>query len=261
MATLIERLASMRTRTRWVVLLAIALAGMLLATELDAPAFRALRVRPTQADLNAAAGSAAVGGVVGAGGEYGPADATAAPAVRAQALAVQRLEGYDWFRLQRLVGYLPTWLFVALTVLAAPGPDARVAADRLGRFVYLVGAVTLSGVAAEFVKMVVMRQRPGADGEYVFRPLFSGFVHGTSHIGMPSSHAAVAFAAAVAMGLLYPRTRLLMLLLAAGCAWTRLATGAHFLSDVFAAMMIGVCVPFALAGVLLERGAGTAPKV
>jgi undecaprenyl-diphosphatase len=63
---------------------------------------------------------------------------------------------------------------------------------------------------------------------------------------MPSGHAATAFAAAVAVGLVHPRTRRPLLGLAALVAISRVWLGVHYLTDVLAGAALGTAVAFAL---------------
>ncbi len=150
------------------------------------------------------------------------------------------LEREDWYRLFRIVGYLPTWLLVGAAIGLA---DRGTAHARDARAARLIAAPILAGLAAELLKLLIGRQRPihngVADGAYVYKPLLSGFLDG-SNLGMPSSHAAVAFAGALALAQLWPRARPVFLLLAAGCALTRLLAGAHFASDIAVAALIGL---------------------
>jgi len=79
----------------------------------------------------------------------------------------------------------------------------------------------------------------------VFRP-WSDHPFSTAQLGLPSSEAAVAFAAAAALARLFPETGLLWYALAAGCALTRVASGAHFTSDVVLAAFVGYAVVWIL---------------
>lgn len=99
-----------------------------------------------------------------------------------------------------------------------------------------------AGAATETIKILVRRERPGiSDGLYVFRAFGDGLFHG-SPFGLPSGHTSVAFGAATILARLAPRAAGVWYLLAAGTAWTRLAQGAHFLSDVVAGAVIGYLV-------------------
>jgi membrane-associated phospholipid phosphatase len=73
---------------------------------------------------------------------------------------------------------------------------------------------------------------------YVLRGLFAGFWNG-SNLGLPSSHAAVAAGGAAALIAWRPAVWPIAVVLAAGCAMTRLLSGAHFLSDVTLGAIVG----------------------
>ena len=150
-----------------------------------------------------------------------------------------RLDGVysgDLGRLLRVQGFLPTWIVVGV-VLALHDPERgwRVLRGRGGLLVLSAG---LGGVVAEGLKLVFRRLRPGELGEYVFRPFTERPFH-SGGLGLPSSHALVAFGAAAMLSRLFPRARLLWWSLAWGCALSRVAAGAHFLSDVVVAAVLG----------------------
>lgn len=160
----------------------------------------------------------------------------------------QSAERRDWARLFRVAGYIPSWILVGVgMMLATRGREAFHRAVRAGIGAVLAGI--LSGLIAEAVKLIVRRERPGAEwGEYVFRE-FADRPWSTSGLGMPSSHAAVAFAACVALWRLYPRAWPVWLIIPIGCAYTRLLDRAHYLSDVTAAAMIGILAAWLIGGV------------
>ena len=103
---------------------------------------------------------------------------------------------YDLFTMFRLGGFLPLWGIVAAAFVLI---DSRVgwrAAWSRGALIFL--AVSLAGAGAEILKLIVRRERPGLDMTgygYVFRP-WEQDAFSTSGLGWPSSHTAVAFAAA-----------------------------------------------------------------
>lgn len=156
-------------------------------------------------------------------------------------------DAHDWHRLLRICGFWPTWLVVG----AAMALQTR-ARRPAGALVLSAG---LSGVAAEVAKLLVRRERPGPDGQYIFRS-FTDDPLSTAALGMPSSHAAVAFGAAWVLGTLFPRPAPVFVALAIGCALSRLTSRAHFLSDVVAAAGLAWLVA---AGVrrLVLRGASS----
>lgn len=197
-----------------------------------------------------------------------------------------RLERRDWYRLLRVMGYLPTWLAVGLGVALAQrprrarapdAPPARAGVPRQRDAGLLAAAgwwtggarlalsAALAGLVAEAAKRLIGRERPdAADPGYHFKPLFRAFVD-DANLGIPSSHAAVAFGGAFMLARLYPGAGPVAVALAAGCALTRLLAGAHYLSDVAAAGLIGWATAWALrprspAGSSIHAGdAGHAP--
>ncbi len=150
----------------------------------------------------------------------------------------------DWYLMLRSAGYFPTWLLASAALVI--GGSALGVAHARGWWRLGLSA-GLAGLAAEILKLVVSRDRPSADGLHHYRGLFTGFADG-SNLGMPSSHAAVAFGAAFAARRLFPGTGWVLFPLAVGCGLTRLFMGDHFTSDVYVAAWLGmlaarVCVP------------------
>lgn len=167
-----------------------------------------------------------------------------------------KLARHDWYEILRAAGDMRVWLIVGAALALA---------DRTRRGVWRGASVTLAailaGAAAELLKLMVGRERPvdGSviqnDGFYVWKgglfdaiPGFLGGFADSSNLGMPSSHAAVAFGGCVALSERWPATRLVLLPVAAGCGLTRMFTGAHFLSDVVVAALVGGVIGLALAG-------------
>ncbi|MBM3908932.1 MAG: phosphatase PAP2 family protein [Gemmatimonadetes bacterium] len=146
----------------------------------------------------------------------------------------------DWGRLMRVMGWAPTWMIAALAMWLHERPDNALQAKR--RAWYLVIASLAGGLVAEILKLLLRRERPNVlAGDYSFR-LWSENPLSTSGLAWPSSHTMVAFAAATALARLFPRAKWVWYALAAGCAWTRLASRAHFFSDVVLGAFLGWCV-------------------
>jgi membrane-associated phospholipid phosphatase len=146
-----------------------------------------------------------------------------------------------WGRLLRVAGYLPTWALVALAlVLHDWVPRVRSTLGRASRRgLLLFWSAALSGAVAELLKLVLRRERPGlTDGIHMFRP-WADRPFSTAQLGLPSSEAAVAFAAAAMLARLFPEAAVLWYACAAACALTRVASGAHFMSDVALAALVG----------------------
>jgi membrane-associated phospholipid phosphatase len=160
-----------------------------------------------------------------------------------------------WGRMLRLAGYLPSWAFVALAlVLHDRVPRLRSTLWQAShRGLMLFGSPALAGLAAEVLKLTLRRERPVlTNGAHVFRA-WSDRPFSSAQLGLPSSEAAVAFAAAAVLARLFPESRLLWYGLALGCAFTRVASGAHFLSDVALGALVGY-----IATVILWRPGGAA---
>jgi len=103
---------------------------------------------------------------------------------------------------------------------------------------FLFAAIAVPSLFATIIKRLIGRARPfvGAQadpflyGQLVWRP---------DYASMPSGHVTTAFAAAVAVGLLWPRLRPLMLIYALIIAVSRVVLDAHYLSDVIAGAFVG----------------------
>ena len=162
-----------------------------------------------------------------------------------------RFQNTDLGRLFRIQGFLATWIIVGAALVLVDWPlqsiGGRWAALRRGALV--AGSATLSGALGELLKIVIRRQRPGQSaGEYLFRE-WADRPFSTAGLGLPSSHVVVAFGALAMLALLFPRARPVCYLLAAGCAFSRVAAHAHFVSDVTLAAVVGI----ATAGLLFRR--------
>jgi membrane-associated phospholipid phosphatase len=154
-------------------------------------------------------------------------------------LRLEHIYEEDWGRMLRVMGFLPLWILAA-TALALHDrtPVRALVRSRAGLLVLGAG---LGGLVAELLKLLIRRGRPGELGEYVFRP-FTERPFSTGGLGMPSSHALVAFGAAAILSRIFPRAWPVWWLLAWGCGLSRVAAGAHFLSDVVVAALVGWAV-------------------
>jgi membrane-associated phospholipid phosphatase len=158
-------------------------------------------------------------------------------------LRIDNVYGEDWGRMLRVMGFLPLWMAAGAALMLHERTPVRAALRSRGGLI--IAGATLGGAAAELAKLVVRRRRPGELGEYVFRP-FTERPFSTGGLGMPSSHALVAFGAAAILSRIFPRARVIWWGLAWGCGLTRVAAGAHFFSDIVVAAIIGYGVGAAL---------------
>jgi undecaprenyl-diphosphatase len=140
-------------------------------------------------------------------------------------------------------------LLAAVAVLASPAlpPFTQaVLASVTVRLSFLFAAIALPSLAVTVVKRLIGRARPYVDSQSdpfhymlgVWRPDYASF---------PSGHATTAFAAAIAIGLIWPRLRVWLWTYALIIAVSRVVILAHYTSDVIAGTVVGV------VGALLVR--------
>lgn len=131
---------------------------------------------------------------------------------------------HDFGRMWRVFGYLPLW-FLGAFALWLHRREIRGA-------VLLATVPTAAGALCGLLQIVLRRERPALhEGEYFFRAFSDRPFHG-SEFGLPSSHAMVAFSGAWLLCRMYSGAWPVWLAMATGCALTRVAAQAHFLSDV-----------------------------
>jgi undecaprenyl-diphosphatase len=151
---------------------------------------------------------------------------------------------------------LPT---VTQAVLAALG----------ARFGFVFLAIGLPGLFVSIVKRLIGRARPfvgGYENPFHYVP----FDWSPAFASMPSGHATSAAAAAIAIGAIWPRTRIVMWLYAAAIMVSRVAVVAHHPSDVIAGALVALVGTdllrrwFAARGLVFRRsdlGAKPAPSL
>jgi len=103
------------------------------------------------------------------------------------------------------------------------------------RLSYLFVAIALPGLAVTILKRLIGRVRPSDSGPFAYVPW--SWRH--EYASLPSGHSTTAFAAAVAIAMLWPRTRVPLLIFAVVIALSRVVITAHFVSDVIAAAFVG----------------------
>lgn len=154
---------------------------------------------------------------------------------------VDDIYGHDWGRALRVAGHVPVWLIAALALALHDRP-----LQGAWRGWLLAGSVILSGLVGELLKLVFRRERPGAHaGEYFFRSFADRPFH-SGGLALPSTHAIVAFGAAAILARLFPRARVVFWGVAWGCGLSRVAAGAHFLSDIAVAALAAWVVAWLL---------------
>jgi len=127
----------------------------------------------------------------------------------------------------------------ALTSSALPRLTQGVLAALAARFGFLFLAIGVPGLFVTIVKRLIGRARPfvgGRDDPFAYLPL----AWRPEYASMPSGHATNAAAAAIAIGAVWPRSRVVMWLYALLIMFSRVVVMAHHPSDVIAGALVGV---------------------
>jgi membrane-associated phospholipid phosphatase len=141
---------------------------------------------------------------------------------------------------------------------ALPAMSRGVLAAVAVRLGFLFSAIALPGLVVTIVKRLIGRARPlvgGSIDPFLYLPL--GW--NVEYASLPSGHATDAFAAAMAMGALWPKARPLMWTYAAMIAVSRVVLTAHFPSDVLAGAAVGVLGAGLVRAWFASRGLAFAP--
>jgi membrane-associated phospholipid phosphatase len=167
---------------------------------------------------------------------------------------MQAVEALRWEPLTLLFVVASMW-WVKWPLIALVGAcgDARCRRKLPWAAFAALAAAGVAGLLVEFLKATFDRARPPL-ADPTLDPV--GVVPATA--SFPSGHAASAFAAAVAVGMLFPRLRKPLLALAATIALSRVYLGVHFATDVLVGSLLGAAIGFALGSA--ARWAQAAPR-
>jgi undecaprenyl-diphosphatase len=140
----------------------------------------------------------------------------------------------DWF----LVPIGLVLLSIAALAVALPQMSRLVVVAFTVRLGFIFAAIALPGLFVTVVKRLIGRARPfigGAADPYLYLP----FGWRPDYASLPSGHATNVFAALIAIGLVWPRLRPIMLVYALVIAASRVIVLAHHPSDVIAGAVVG----------------------
>lgn len=107
-------------------------------------------------------------------------------------------------------------------------------------------SVALSGIATNILKLLIGRSRPYnllRTGEYGFAPMKIDYAYNS----FPSGHTATVVAAALSLGIAFPRWRAPLYAVGAIVATTRILMNHHFVSDVIMGSVLATVVTLTVA--------------
>ena len=120
------------------------------------------------------------------------------------------------------------------------------------RAFYVFTVLMASGLASQVLKHFLGRARPRLVDE--FGPFHFDFLSVKATLAsMPSGHATSAFAVAAALAFFLPRARLVFFGMALLVAVSRVAIGAHYISDVCAGTFVGIASAYLVANAFAAR--------
>lgn len=167
---------------------------------------------------------------------------------------MQAVEALRWEPLTLLFFLASTW-WVKWPLFAALGAcgDARCRRKLPLAALAALSAVAVAGLAVTVLKDAFDRARPPI--AYAGLDPIGAVPESAS---FPSGHSATAFAAAIAVGLLYPRLMKPLLVLAALVAVSRVYLGVHYATDVLAGSLLGAAIGLSIG--LAARWVQAAPR-
>jgi undecaprenyl-diphosphatase len=154
-----------------------------------------------------------------------------------EAVASLRFDAATWL----LIVASAWWVKAPLFMAVAGARDVTARARLPVALLTVAVAAGLASAAASGLKLVFDRPRPPLGDDPV-----TALVALPSSASFPSGHAATAFGAAVALGLLVPWLRIPALAVAGLVAFSRVYLGVHYTSDVIAGGLLGAAIAAAV---------------
>lgn len=106
---------------------------------------------------------------------------------------------------------------------------------------FIFATTSISGIIANLIKPIFGRFRP----ERLFHENFYGFnwfEFSYTMNSFPSGHSATALGAWLAFALIFPKYRIILIMIGISIALTRIIVTAHYLSDVIAGGVLGIAI-------------------
>ena len=156
----------------------------------------------------------------------------------------------DWILVPSLVAVLIAWLLSRVTRERLRQWSLRLMS--ISGFIFL--GVGLPGLVSAVLKRAIGRARPmewTAESPLAFTPWnWSAYTYQS----FPSGHSTTAFAFALSIAFLWPRSLWPMLVVAALIAVSRVVTGQHYITDITAGAVLGILGAFAVRNLFASRG-------
>ncbi len=156
----------------------------------------------------------------------------------------------DWILVPSLAGVLIAWLLSLVTRDRVRAWSRQLLA--VSAFIFL--GVGLPGLVSALLKRAIGRARPmewTTEAPLAFTPWnWSAYTFQS----FPSGHSTTAFAFALTIAFLWPRSFWPMLGLAVLIAVSRIVTGQHYITDITAGAVLGTLGAFAVRNVFVSRG-------
>ena len=155
----------------------------------------------------------------------------------------------DWILIPTLV--LMILLRLAMFPMQGVWRKATGEAAMISAFIFL--GVGVPGLMTNLLKRLIGRGRPG-EFDAVGAFSFQNILNDSTFQSFPSGHSATAVATAFAVGFLWPRLFMALFVIGIVVAISRVPVGAHYPTDVFAGIVVGMLGAYLVRNVFARKG-------
>ncbi|MBE7731774.1 phosphatase PAP2 family protein [Devosia faecipullorum] len=155
----------------------------------------------------------------------------------------------DWILIPSLV----LMILLRLAMFPLRGLWREATGEMAMIFAFVFVGVGAPGLVTNVLKRLIGRSRPTefeTSGAFSFQHFFNDWTFQS----FPSGHSATAIATAFTIGFLWPRTFLVLLVVGVVVAISRVPVGAHYPTDVFAGMIVGMLGAYLVRNVFARKG-------